>query len=115
MRENVATAECEAVEYKGEYALLYEGRLDKTTVPEGFHVYDIREDMGEPSTIENSVKVDFYGSIILNRPLEIPECGFINIGEEDINYLGYSATTADPSLLHHCCEFGYDVRPPFAL
>ena len=99
MLENVATAECEAVEYKGEYALLYEGRLDKTTVPDGFHVYDIRhsdDDWGEPRTIEKSVTVNFYGSIILNHPLDIPECGYIDVGEEDINCLGYSATTADP-------------------
>ena len=97
--QDVTTAQCEAVEYKGEYALLYEGRLDKTTIPNGFHVYDIRHSddaLEDPRTIEKSVTVNFYGSIILNHPLEIPECGFVRIGEEDLYYRGYSASIADP-------------------
>ena len=97
--QNAMTAGCEAVEYKGEYALIYEGRLDKSTVPDGFHAYDIRhadEDWGDPCTIEKSVVVNFFGSIILNHPLEIPERGYLDIGETDINWLGYCATISDP-------------------
>ena len=98
-KQNVTTAECDAVEYKGEYALIYEGRLDKSTVPDGFHAYDLRHkdnDWGAPATIEKSVVVNFFGSIILNHPLEIPESGLLKVGRNDINRLGYSATLSDP-------------------
>ena len=90
--------EFEAVKYKGEYALIYDGRRNRSTVPDGFFMYDIRhadEDWDKPSTIEKSVTVNFYGSIILGHTLYIPECGYLNIAEGDISWLGYCATLAD--------------------
>ena len=95
---NAAATEFDAIEYKGEYALICQGqRLDKSTIPEGFHVYAIRENEScDPGAIEESVSVDFYGSIIFNHPLEIPESGYIEIGGDDINWLGYEATLVDP-------------------
>ena len=89
----------EAIEFKGEYALVAEQRVDKTAVPEGLYAYDMRhgDDWGEPITIEKDVRVNFHGTIVFNHPIDIPECGYISMNSyEDINYLGYCARLADP-------------------
>lgn len=56
--------------------LVSEYRVDKSLDTEGKYLYDIRHadsDWGEPATIEDSVVVNWFGTLILDKPLEILE------------------------------------------
>ena len=46
-----------------------------TDIPDGMYNYHIRHRSGQPNkpeTIEELVAVDFYGTIILNHPIQFP-------------------------------------------
>lgn len=55
------------IEILGKTVLLYEGRLDHATIPEGFTAYDLRhedEDWGAPCEISPFIRVNFFGTIV---------------------------------------------------
>ena len=48
-------------------------RVDKTTVPAGWHAYDIRDDGdGNFATIEPDVMVNHAGTVLFKEPLDFP-------------------------------------------
>lgn len=64
--------------------ILVEERVSRSEIPPGIHLYDIRhsdEDWCEPATIEHRVLVNWYGTLIVNRPIPFPN---------GINYLEIS-------------------------
>lgn len=65
------------IEILGKTVLLYEGRLDHTTIPEGFTAYDLRhedEDWGSPCEVSPYIMVNFFGTIVSDTP--IPDIGW---------------------------------------
>jgi hypothetical protein len=49
-------------------------RIDRSTVPKGMYIYEVRhadEDWGEPCQIANWVLVNHYGTLICNVPLPV--------------------------------------------
>lgn len=73
-------------------------RVDRSTVPDGYFMYEVRHDddqQGEPVQIGRSILVNHWGTLISNRPIRL-ESSSINayIGyrdidpEEDWNYEG---------------------------
>ena len=49
---------------------LYDGRINRSYLPEGWYAYDIRHgDSGTPVTLENMVVVNFYGTFITNMTI----------------------------------------------
>lgn len=78
------------VEVFGEKALFSNGRVDKDTLPDGLHSYDLRgsdSDPGKPVAVEKNVGVNHAGCIICTKPIEIPETGFVPIND-GLNFLG---------------------------
>lgn len=76
-------------------ALFSNGRIDRSKVPEGLYVYDLRgsdDDSGEPCNIEKHVTVNHAGSIITSEPVPIPERGWLPLGDEGLNFTGESMT-----------------------
>ena len=60
------------IEILGKTALLYEGRLDHTTIPEGFTAYDLRhedENWGNPCEVSPYIMVNFFGTIVSDTPI----------------------------------------------
>lgn len=60
------------IEILGKTVLLYEGRLDHTTIPDGFTAYDLRhqdENWGVPCEISPFIRVNFYGTVISDEPI----------------------------------------------
>ena len=60
------------IEILGKTVLLYEGRLDHTTIPVGFTAYDLRhedEDWGFPCEISPFIRVNFFGTIVSDEPM----------------------------------------------
>lgn len=50
-------------------------RVDKSTVPNGLYVYEVRHDddqMGDPVEIANWVLVNHWGTLISAEPIELP-------------------------------------------
>lgn len=66
-------------------ALFVNERVDLETLPEGIYRYELRGadyDPGYPLTIEKNVTVNHAATILTVVPLNIPEQGYLRIGEE---------------------------------
>jgi hypothetical protein len=79
----------EEVEILGHMGLFTEFRVDKNTVPQGVHCYELRhgDDNSFPATLEERVTVNYFGSIILLEKLEL-ENGRLWVPYEEFSYTG---------------------------
>ena len=62
--------------------LFSELRVDAPTIPKGLFPYDIRysdHDDSVPATIESFVSINYFGTVIVNAPLDFGESGHIEI------------------------------------
>ena len=101
MTVNARTEEFQHVELLGKYALFTNGRIDRSTVPEGWYCYDFRgsdDDPGELRYIEESVAVNHAGSILMPEKLEFPASGRLDVRDE-FGFLDEGEMT-----LHEFCE-----------
>lgn len=76
MSVNAMTEEFEHIELFGKPALFTNARVDTHTVPDGWHVYDLRgsdNDPGSPCTLEILVVVNHAGSIVVPEPISFPD------------------------------------------
>ena len=76
MSVNAMTEEYEHIELFGKPALFTNARVDTHTVPDGWHVYDLRgsdNDPGSPCTLEILVVVNHAGSIVVPEPISFPD------------------------------------------
>ena len=72
--------------------LFSERRVDAPAIPKGLTPYDIRysdHDDSVPATIESFVSINFFGTVIVNAPLDFG--GFGNIEIDDWNFVDASA------------------------
>lgn len=61
----------------------------KKNLPNNLYIYDIRhDDNGTPVSLETTVFVDYFGSIILKNPIDFNGKSYINLEELGLNYLG---------------------------
>ena len=91
-------AECDAIEFRDRYALLTESRIDSDTLPYGVYAYPLRhgDDLGIPIAIENSVSVNFFGTLLLTHSLDIADDEHLMIDAfEEICYFGEEGTIDD--------------------
>lgn len=89
----------EKVEVLNREGLFTELRVDRKTIPEGWHMYEVRHDdtsWGDPVEIAIGVLVNHFGTLLVKEPLKLtpfPETGndYLYIDpEKDWNYLGES-------------------------
>lgn len=74
------------VRVKGTDALFCEVRIEKETIPEGLHMYQVRhdeEDWTEPVQIKNYILVNFLGTLVTKEPLLTQEEPTIYLEEGD--------------------------------
>ena len=86
------------VELFGKPALFSNGRIDRDKLPEGLYVYDLRGsdyDPGMPVTLESHVTVNHASSVITAAPIELPEQGFLYLGEDGLNFTGGEQTVKE--------------------
>ena len=82
----------------GKPALFSNGRIDRDKLPEGLYVYDLRGsdyDPGMPVTLESHVTVNHAASVITAAPIELPEQGFLYLGEDGLNFTGGEQTVKE--------------------
>ena len=85
MKVNARTGEFQHIELFDKYALFTNARIDRSTVPKGWHCYDFRgsdDDPGELCYIEKSVTVNHAGSVLMPEKLEMPASGRLDVRDE---------------------------------
>lgn len=104
MSVNAMTEEYEHIELFGKPALFTNARVDTHTVPDGWHVYDLRgsdNDPGSPCTLEILVVVNHAGSIVVPEPISFPDNqDYREIGDA-LDFLGDEIT-----LTEFCKQYG---------
>nr|WP_289706873.1 LPD28 domain-containing protein [Enterocloster clostridioformis] len=80
----------EEVDLLGKTGYFTELRVDKDTVPEGMHCYELRhgDDDGFPVSVEENVRVNYFGAVLLAEALELGEDKALQFGYEDFGYTG---------------------------
>ena len=85
MAVNARTEEFQHIELFDKYALFTNGRIDRSTVPDGWYCYDFRgsdNDPGELCFIEKNVVVNHAGSVLMPEKLELPASGRLDARDE---------------------------------
>lgn len=79
-------------------------RIDRSTVPKGLYLYEVRHDddqRGDPVQIANWIMVNHWGTLISNEPLNLnsrkaANNAYLDIDpENDWNYEGVEATVKE--------------------
>ncbi|MCI8882540.1 MAG: hypothetical protein HFH43_05760 [Lachnospiraceae bacterium] len=80
----------EEVDLMGRKGYFTELRVDKGTVPEGMHCYELRhgDDDGFPVSVEENVRVNYFGAVLFAEDLELGEEKALQFGHEDFGYTG---------------------------
>ena len=76
MTINVWSDSMQHIELLGKPALFSDSRMDRSTVPDGWYVYDLRGSDYDPdliSTLEARVIVNYAGSILTPEPVIFPD------------------------------------------
>jgi hypothetical protein len=79
----------EEVTLFGKPALFSAFRIDRTTVPRGYHLYEVRHDdgcQGIAVQLGHRIIVNHWGTIITRDKVRLRAEGFLGIKDEDIHY-----------------------------
>ena len=79
----------EEITILGNPALFTPVRIDRSTVPDGYWLYEMRHDddcQGDVVHIAIDIVVNHWGSIILLDEIELPPDGYLGIDPMDVNY-----------------------------
>ena len=99
-RLDAKTESYELVTLFGHPVIFSNLRLDRNTVPDGLHMYEVRHDddcQGIPVELANWIMVNFWGTIISDTPFELIQSERVNnayryIEENDWNYEAITMT-----------------------
>jgi hypothetical protein len=81
----------EEVEFQGKTVLFTDCRVQKDTIPDGLHRYEIRhtdDDWGEPCQLGYGIVVNHFGTLITNEAIQLDPSGHLDFGTDAINFLG---------------------------
>lgn len=104
LRANAKEINWEKVLVCGEEAFFADERVDRSSVPDGYHMYEVRHDadcQGDPVQISRFIWVNFCGTILVKEPFAMdpdPISGreFLDIDpKDDWDYLGDFYSIAD--------------------
>ncbi len=77
----------EIVDILGQTGVYTSGRIHDNAVPEGLYKYEFRGGgLGDFSTIEKRVSVDFTGTLLTKRPLDLGEEGYRTLEEDEPSF-----------------------------
>jgi len=88
-KSNAMTEIFEEVEILGKPALFTCGRLDRNTVPSGYHAYDVRHDdmcRGDAVQLQKFIMVNHWGTLITRDKVKLHKDGYRDLEPMDINY-----------------------------
>ena len=88
-RYNVMTETFQETAILGKPALFTSIRIDRNTVPHGYHLYEVRHDddcRGDVVQIACNIAVNHWGSLITRDEIDLPFDGYLDIEPDDLNY-----------------------------
>lgn len=94
---DAAREQYELGELDGRLVAFTNMRLDRQTVPDGLHCYDIRDSDnldGSCAEVKTHIMVNHWGTILCKSPFPLDEYGSY-YPEEDMNYLGVTVSLQD--------------------
>lgn len=93
--ENAENLTYEKLDILGQTALFTCLRIDRDTVPEDMHAYDLRHDdecQGIICEIAPFIMVNHWGTILCREPIALMDNGRRYVTEEDYSYTGEELT-----------------------
>lgn len=96
--ENARELEYEGLELFGQTVLFTCLRIDRSTVPEGLHAYDLRHDddcSGEICEVAPYIMVNHWGTILCREPIELTDGDYRTVTEDDYSYTGEDISLDD--------------------
>ncbi|HOP10220.1 MAG TPA: hypothetical protein PK629_01880 [Oscillospiraceae bacterium] len=94
----------EEVEFQGKTVLFTDCRVQKDTIPEGLHRYEIRhtdDDWGEPCQLGYGIVVNHFGTLISNEAIQLDPSGHLDFDADDMNFLGNGYVSIGEYLEEH--------------
>lgn len=88
-RNNAMTESFEEVTIFDKPALFTPLRINCNTVPNGFHLYEVRHDddgQGDAVQIARNIVVNHWGTLITRDEINLPADGYLDIEPDDLNY-----------------------------
>ena len=87
---DVNSGQLQEVEINGHYGVFTELRVDKSTIPEGMNCYELRhgEDDSYPAAMEQSVRVNYFGAVLMTDKMELGEDGSVELTFDDFGFTG---------------------------
>ena len=102
MSDSAMNSYFELVEIYGKPAMFSNERIDRCTVPDGWHCYDLRgsdNEPSEPATVEQFVSFHHAGSVLLPTPIKFrsdqKNRSLVENREYALSFLGEEVTMAD--------------------
>lgn len=89
MARDAMTERFEEVEFQGKPALFTDIRIQRDTVPEGLHRYEIRhtdDDWGEPCQLGYGIMVNHFGTLITNEAIQLGPDGHLDFDADALNF-----------------------------
>ncbi len=85
------------IDMDGHICLFTNMRLDRDTIPEGLHCYDVRDDSGDGTfaQIQNFVMVDHWGTIITKDPIPMDPQWHCYWPKQDAEYFSNDSFTLE--------------------
>lgn len=94
LSENIINpTEALSINFRGKEVLFTNLRIEGE-LPKGLYQYQIRHDdmdFQKPATLENTVKVNYYGTLLSRELIALGEEGYLELTEEESNHLKTSA------------------------
>lgn len=91
---DINIGQLQEVEIKGHYGVFTELRVDKSTIPEDVNCYELRhgDDDSYPAAIEQSVRVNYFGAVLMTDKMELGEDGSVELTFDDFGFTGEDLT-----------------------
>jgi hypothetical protein len=70
-------------------ALFTPMRIERNSVPHGYHLYEVRHDdecQGDAVQIAKGVMVNYWGTLITRDEIKLSPEGYLDIEPDDLNY-----------------------------
>ena len=110
-RYNAMQEDFEEVTILNKPALFSSLRIDRNTIPRGYHLYEVRHDdecQGIAVQIARGIMVNHWGTLITRDEIKLPPDGYLDLEPEDLNY-----TTGECDSMKEFMEkYPSIVKPP---